>query len=233
MISHKDRLFHQKKNNPLNNRINNVYNLFRNRITREIRKAKKEYYKIYFENNLSNMKKTWQGIKEIINLNNKLEPKISQLNYEGKQINTNEGMSNAFNDFFTKIGPKLDKEIPTPKRNRDPTYYLKSRVPVTFLISPTTPKEIIDIISSLDNSKSSGPCCISTKMLKLVSSEVSSPLSDIYNLSFNEGVFPECNKIVKVMPNHKSGSTKDVNNYRPISLLSIFSKMIEKLMDSK
>ena len=54
------------------------------------------------------MKKTWQGIKEIINLNNKLEPKISQLNY-GKQINTNEGMSNAFNDFFTKIGPKLDK----------------------------------------------------------------------------------------------------------------------------
>ena len=188
MISHKDRPFHQKKNNPLNNRINNVYNLFRNRVTREIRKAKKEYYKIYFENNLSNMKKTWQGIKEIINLN-KLGPKISQLNYEGKQINTNEGTSNAFNDFFTKIGPKLDKEIPTTKRNRDPTYYLKSRVPVSFIISPTTPKEIIDIISSLDNSKSSGPSCISTKMLKLVSSEVSSPLSDIYNSSFNEGVF--------------------------------------------
>ena len=94
-----------------------------------------------------------KGIKEIINLNNKLEPKISQLNYEGKQINTNEGMSNAFNDFFTKIGPKLDIEIPTPKRNRDPTYYLKSRVPVSFIISPTTLKEIIDIISSLDNTK--------------------------------------------------------------------------------
>ena len=142
-------------------------------------------------------------------------------------------MSNAFNDFFTKIGPRLDKEFPPPKRNRDPTYYLKSRVPVSFLISPTTLKEIIDIISSLDNSKSSGPCCISTKMLKLVSSEVSSPLSDIYNSSFNEGVFPVCNKIAKVMPNHKSGSTKDVNNYQPISLLSIFSKIIEKLMASR
>ena len=99
--------------------------------------------------------------------------------------------------FLLKLAPKLDKEIPTPKRNRDPTYYLKSRVPVSFIISPTTPKEIIDIISSLDNSKSSGPCCISTKMLKLVSSEVSSPLSDIYNSYFNDGVFPECNKICK------------------------------------
>ena len=70
-------------------------------------------------------------------------------------------------------------------------------------------------------------------MLKLVNSEVSSPLSDVYNSSFNEGVFPECNKIAKEMPNHKSGSTKDVNNYRPISLLSIYSKMIEKLMASR
>ena len=65
MISHKDRLFHQKKNKPLNNRINNVYNLFRNRITREIRKAKNEYYKIYFENNLSNMKKHGKASRKL------------------------------------------------------------------------------------------------------------------------------------------------------------------------
>ena len=233
LISHRDRLFHQKKNDPMNNRIKCAYNLFRNRITREIKKAKKEYYKTYFETNLCNMKKTWQGIKEIINLNNKAGPKISQLNYEGKQINTNEGMANAFNDFFTKIGPKLDKDIPNPRRNRDPTYYLNSRVPLSFLISPTNPKEINDIISTLDVSKSSGPCCIPTKLLKLVSDEISHPFSDICNSSFNQGVFPDKNKIAKVMPCHKNGSTKDVNNYRPISLLSTFSKIIEKLMASR
>ena len=62
MISHKDRLFHQKIKNPLNIRIKCAYNIFRNRVTREIKKAKKEYYKHYFEANLTNMKKNWKGI---------------------------------------------------------------------------------------------------------------------------------------------------------------------------
>ena len=47
-------------------------------------------------------------------------------------------------------------------------------------------------------------------------------------MSFSQGVFPEVNKIAKIIPIHKKGSTKDVNNYRPISLLSTFSKIIEK-----
>ena len=233
LISHRDRILRLKTKNPLNNRIRIAYNLFRNRVVREIKKAKKIYYKIYFEANLSNMKKTWLGIKEIINLNNKVTPKVSQLHYENKQINNNVGMANAFNDFFTKIGPQLDKDIPIPKRNRDPSFFLKSRVPYTFLISPTTPKEISDIINMLDDTKSSGPSCIPTKMLKVINNEISHTFSDICNLSFIEGVFPEKNKIAKVIPSHKNGSTKDVNNYRPISLLSNFSKIIEKLMANR
>ena len=233
MISHKDRLFHQKKKNPRNIRIKCLYNIFRNRVTREIKKAKKEYYKNFFETNLCNMKKTWQGIKEIINLNNRNGPKVSQLNYDGKQINTNDGMANAFNDFFTKIGPKLDKDIPPPRRDKNPTSYLKSRVYHPFLISPTNPNEINNIINALDISKSSGPCSIPIKLIKLVSDNISIPLSDICNTSFNQGIFPERNKIAKVIPIHKNGSPKDVNNYRPISLLSVFSKILEKLMASR
>ena len=57
------------------------------------------------------MKKTWQGMKRIININ-KAGLQINQLFYEGEQINTNEGMSNNFNEFFTEIGPQPDKEIP-------------------------------------------------------------------------------------------------------------------------
>ena len=79
MINHRDRLLQKKKENPLNNRIKSVYNLFRNRVTREIKKAKKLYYKEYFESNLNNMKKTWQGIKEIINLNSKSGTQVNQL----------------------------------------------------------------------------------------------------------------------------------------------------------
>ena len=83
------------------------------------------------------------------------------------------------------------------------------------------------LIDSLDDTKSSGPSPVPTKLLKLIKNEISIPLSDFCNTSF-KGVFPDKNKIAKVIPLHKNGSTLDVNNYRPISLLLTFSKMMEK-----
>ena len=53
------------------------------------------------------------------------------------------------------------------------------------------------------------------------------------NMSFNTGVYPDLLKIVKVIPIHKGGSTQEVNNFRPISLLSIFDKIMEKIMHKK
>ena len=230
MIKHRERLFHKKKSDPLNDRIKSAYNLFRNRINWEIKKAKKEYYKTYFENN---MKKTWKGIKNLININNKDGPQISHLCHEGKQITSNKDMSNTFNDFFTNIGPILDGEIPKCRKPSGATLYLNPRIPQTFLISPTNDNEIRDIILSLDDKKSSGPCSVPTKLLKLSANELSIPLSDICNSSFREGSFPNKNKLAKIIPVHKKGSTKDVNNYRPISLLSIFGKIMEKLMATR
>ena len=66
------------------------------------------------------------------------------------------------------------------------------------------------------------------KMLKLAGRELSIPFSAICNASFDEGIFPE--KIKLVIPSHKKGPNNDVNNYRPISLLSVFSKILEKLI---
>ena len=140
------------------------------------------------------MKKTWQGIKKIINMNNNVETNIPQLQYDGKLINTDKGMANAFNDFFTKIGPELDQEIPKTKSNRDPTIYLNSRVTSSFLICPTDCNEIRDIIQTLDDTKSPGTCNIPTKLLKLVRNEISTPFSDICNMSFSQGVVLEVNK---------------------------------------
>ena len=53
------------------------------------------------------------------------------------------------------------------------------------------------------------------------------------NKSFSSGIFPDLLKIVKVIPIHKGNSNQEMNNYRPISLLSIFDKIIEKLMHNR
>ena len=52
-------------------------------------------------------------------------------------------------------------------------------------------------------------------------------------MSLITGVYPDLLKIAKVIPIHKCGSTQDINNYMPISLLSIFDKIIEKLLHER
>ena len=103
----------------------------------------------------------------------------------------------------------------------------------SLFVSPVTPEEIEIIIGSLKNGKSSGPYSIPTKLLKILSSDIAIALSAIVNESFAKGVLPDRLKVAKVIALHKKESTDNRSNYRPISLLSIFSKVIEKLMHRK
>ena len=88
---------------------------------------------------------------------------------------------------------------------------------------------MLDIINQLEN-KSTGPQSIPIKLLKLIPDLILIPLCRIINHSFQTGVYPDALKISEVIPIHKGGSTEEINNYRPISLLSIFDKIIEKLI---
>ena len=119
------------------------------------------------------MKNTWKGIKNIINLNNNKDTKLTQLHYNNENINTNVDMANAFNDFFTNVGPSLDNDIPNATNLRNPNIYLSSKIPHSFILSPTSPQEICNIINAIDESKSSGPSSIPTKVLKLVNNVIS------------------------------------------------------------
>ena len=100
-----------------------------------------------------------------------------------------------------------------------------------FVIAHVSNEEILDIINSLEN-KSTGPYSIPLKLLSLIPDLIILPLAYIINMSFLTGVYPNLLKIVKVIPIH-GGSTEDVKNYRPISLLSIVDKIIEKLMHKR
>ena len=75
-------------------------------------------------------------------------------------------------------------------------------------------------------SKGSGPSSIPLTMLKEAADIIVGPLCYIINVSFSTGVFPDALKIAKVLPLRKGGSTQDLNNFRLISLLSIFDKII-------
>ena len=81
----------------------------------------------------------------------------------------------------------------------------------------------------MKNGKAVGP----VYLLKILSEYIAVPLCDIINDSFSGGVFPDLIQLAKVIPFYKKSSPEDPTNYRPISLLSLFGKIIEKLMHTR
>ena len=87
MIKIRNRLFARKKRQQ-NETVKRHYNLFRNRVSRELKKSKKKYYSEYFEENKMNIKKIWSGIREIVNLRNSKPHKLTQLKIGGELLIT-------------------------------------------------------------------------------------------------------------------------------------------------
>ena len=123
-------------------------------------------------------------------------------------------MATIFNDFFVNVADGVSKRI--PRSPKSPLDYLHNQNPHSFFITPAAPQEVSDVIDLLKTGKSLGPNSIPIKLLKILSSNISSTLLSLQH--------------AKVIPLFKKGCSMTVSNYRPISLLSVFSKITEKLM---
>ena len=179
----------------------------------------------------TNIKKTWEAIRKIVNVKKSTNFSISHLNINGKISTDPCEITNKFNHFFVNVGPSTEKGVPKVP-NMSPVKFLKNRNQFNLIIAHISDEEVLKIIESLPN-KSTGPASIPLKLLKIIADIVVVPLCNIINLSFSTGVFPDILKVAKVIPIHKGGSTEELNNFRPISLLSIFDKIIEKIMHSR
>ena len=231
LIKHRDRLL-RKLRKSHSKATEELYKKFRNRVVSENRKSKIKYYESYFQSNKSNIKSLWKGIKSIINTKarNTIQS-ISQLVVNGITHQDPQKMANVFNNFFVNVSALVCSEIPRSKKS--PIDYLGCRNPNSIYLNPIIHTEIDDIISLLQNGKSTGPFSIPVKLLKVLKPYISQPLANIFNQSIILGIFPDKLKYAKVISIHKKGSPTDPSNYRPISLLSIFSKIFEKLMHKR
>ena len=91
-------------------------------------------------------------------------------------------------------------------------------------LRPITPSEVLDIVHAFDNNKSPGSDDIHSRVVKQSITFILNPLCNIFNLSLERGIFPQNLKRAKVIPIYTKGEHNKLNDYRPISLLSIFSK---------
>ena len=201
----------------------------RNQIVNCCRISKNTYYRQYFTEYSNNIKNTWKGIKTLININSTVKDQPTSLLTKKGLISQPNDIANTFNVYFSTIAKELQGKI--YHCGHDFNLYLKNKNEHNFFINPTNRYEVLNIINTISISKAIGPHSIPTDIFHLIKLNISEPLTEIINLSFNTGVFVENLKTSKVIPVYKNkGSDLICNNYRPISLLSNVNKIIEKLM---
>ena len=205
------------------------YKQYSNMLNRIKEQSKRQYYKNKIFNVKNNTKEIWRIINQIIKLKSKGSYVPDKIIKDGVEFQNSEDIANQFNLHFRDIGPSLASKLsPSSKPFTD---YLSPLISSnSFFVNPTNPQEIHSLICSLDSSKASGPSGIPLSLIKIAASHICSPLSYIFNESLSSGTFPDALKLSKIIPLYKGGASYDLSNYRPISLLSPFSKILEKLM---
>ena len=230
-IGKKNRLYKKYLKTRGSNNENFVkYKTYRNKLTELLRAAEKNYYAERLEYHRSNLHKTWQTINTVLGRKSKRNS-IVEILHNNNCINDSKSMADIFNNYFNKIGPQLASNIPPSTITHKE--YLTPRSGRSFFFNPVTPLEVMDIIALLKNSHSKGYDEISTDTLKLCPYEVHTILAEIFNQSLEQGIFPQHLKIGKITPIFKAGDKQKVSNYRPISVLSPFAKVLEKIVQNR
>ena len=228
---HLFKLFIKSKNPIEKSTLEKQYKQYRNLIVCLCRRSKKNYFSHYFKEHSKNIKKIWQGVKSIISTKSPQSSAPSSININQTLSSDPTSIANAFNDYFSNVATNIRKKHFFSSKSF--TDFLDKPNNNSFFLSPTNETEISSCISSLEINKGSGPFSIPVRILQLLKYDISEPLTQIINLSFSSGCFPNNLKIAKVIPIFKKNSPLECNNYRPISLLSNIDKIFEKIMYSR
>jgi hypothetical protein len=234
-IDKRNQLWCKLKQDLENNEIKAEYDGEKRRVAELIKTSKRNYYYGKFQKCVNKPKNMWNVIKSL-SLNkptiNCAPPKLAT--DANLIISDPTSICETFNDFFANIGKQLaskiapsyhhNAEVTLPKQNISTKHNKLSN----FLECDV--KEVSDIIDNLDPNCSLGIDYISTKVIKCIKDLVVHNLTGCLNNLLREGVFPDSLKMAKVSPIHKSGSKSNPGNYRPISVLPVLSKILEKVV---
>ena len=135
-------------------------------------------------------------------------------------------MSSTFNDFFINIGPNLAGKI--PNMGVSPCDYMGQPLVNGIFLSEVTTDEISQILGPLKNGR--GTDEINARLLKFVSPFITEPLMHLCNQSLSEGLFRTELKLANVIHLYKWGDSLVFNNYRPVSIVCVISKVFETFM---
>ena len=174
-------------------------------------------------------KKPWLLLRKAVNNKSKKDNSIQNIIINGSLVNDPLLMAEHFNVFFSNVANDIVSKIhpvTTPLLNTE--HIVDS--PLNFSNDPVTTGDILEATDLIKEKSTQDFNGVSTIFLKKIIRNIATPLSNIFYRSLVTGQVPRELKTAKIIPLFKSGDRTNVDNYRPISLLNSFSKLLEKIV---
>ena len=212
-----------------------IYKKIRNQVQKLIKKKKQNFYEINLKQKINKPKEFWKTLKSM-GLSSKAASASNTCLKERNEIVFNDTKNcSIFKNFFSNLAQNLVYKLPP-----SPNVFTDSKVAsyfndtkfkdLHFEFSETSPEKILNILKDLNPSKAAGIDNVSGKFLKDGADILARPISQLCNFSIKLGSFPRSCKIAKIKLLFQKGSKTDPQNYRPISLLPILLKIIERII---
>lgn len=232
-IRKRDKLHKKAKEAPDNMEYQEKFLKYRNVCNFVIKSLKVRYYREKLNSCKGNIKETWKTIKEICDISRNREPVDELINLD---ISPKKSL-NKVNSYFTSIGNKLANQILSNIHTYEENLASQaknSNSPLKSMsFAPTDPSEVRGIVLGLRLHSAPGWDQITVRILKESIATLAPPIAFLCNLSLETGIFPIAFKKGVVCPIYKSGEKSEPSNYRPISLLTTLSKILEKMVNKR
>ena len=194
------------------------------------RTAKRQYYIDRCNTLRNDTKKLWQTLNNVIGKHTDKTCCIDSLRVDNLTITSPVEIGDKMCDYFSNVGKQFANKIKRPKKDIN-DYLSKIRQNCESMTFTQVNKgELLKLLKELPNKSSHGHDNLDNILLKEISEGIVDPLVGLFNRSLNEGYFPAQMKIAEVVPLFKSKERELTNNYRPISLLMVISKLLERVV---
>ena len=204
-----------------------TYKSYRNSVNIAMRKAKVDYYRNRIRNKKNNPKQAWKTVNDILGRGRKNDT-INEIKVDHNTVSSPTKISECFNDYFANAGPNIANSIGRCNSNYE--HYVAKVNNSSFTFQTVSHSKVFKLLEALVTSKATGVDEIPARILKLAAPVIINSITKIFNCSIVTGYFPLDWKIARVTPLHKKGSKNLMENYRPIPILPIISKVFERIL---
>ena len=233
MMKERDKIYKKKLKYPDNAQLKVDFKEIKNKINNKIKTLKNQFFRSSWANTGNNVKKQWRFINRFYN-NRDTATKVKNLNIDGNNKTDIGEIVMHFNDHFSRVGKNIVSEL---NRIIESIGFSPGNGEVvcgnTMFVELTNVQEVREIISELKQNAAPGHDAITVRDIMSLRDDLIPILTKLINNCLELGIFPEELKIGKITPIYKSGSRDCMHNYRPITVVSVFSKIIEKIIKKR